>query len=703
MPAAVCPECRKSIPASAPAGQCPECLLKRGLERPGLASAAFAVTTPQGSRQIPLTTDFVARHFPQMEIIEVLGHGGMGTVFKANQTKLDRLVAVKIIRPETASDPAFAERFMREAKTLARLNHPSIVGVHDFGEIDLAAASANFDEPVRGTLFYFIMEYVDGANLRQLMQSGQISPELALGIVQQVCDALQYAHEEGVVHRDIKPENIMLDTKGRVKIADFGLAKLAYGSGNDWTLTGTHQVMGTPRYMAPEQMAGSRDVDHRADIYSLAVVFYEMLTGTIPMGHFAPPSKKAAVDVRFDEVILQAMATEPDLRFQSVRDLRAGLDQIASGVVGEPNPSMAAMPGFSTIIDRGVAGAWRMMSGREPAVATRKPFAPVLLVTVLAVIGGGNLLPLFGIIARGLGTGDLTRPIQEAFLSTKPEHAPLFMVSIVLFGFCGAFLHFVPKSIRATGWSFGGLLLLSSLVIVSLTLAVNTIPSMILPVYAISIVSAVAIVVVSLVGLQRALFSGAGHSRAVPRTDSVVITREQLDQGVLPDICMICGQPTTNRQTHSIPYQPKWAEAASLGGYTLGGIPGVIIHMMTSHKVHIPCPICEQHTGDRHARNVYASIGWVLIPVLGGLGTFMGYLRWGGSDFVAGLAIPMGFVGLFAYILPIIYMSWNVVHCEQNSDGKSKEGQICIRRVCSAFASEVRRRQSNWNKTAQKV
>jgi hypothetical protein len=235
-------------------------------------------------------------------------------------------------------------------------------------------------------------------------------------------------------------------------------------------------------------------------------------------------------------------------------------------------------------------------------------------------------------------------------------------------------------------------------------LATNVIPSTLLPVYAISIVSAVAIVVVSLLGLQRTLFPGEGHPRSVVRTDSVVITREQMDQGILPDICMVCGQPTPNRQTYSIQYQPKWAEAASLGGYTLGGIPGVIIHLLTSHKVHIPCPICEQHTAERHGRNVYASIGWVLIPVFAGLGAFMGYLRWGKSgDNIAALAIPMGFVGVFAYILPIIYMSWNVVHCEQNSDGNSSAGQICIRRVCSAFASEVRRRQSNWGKTAKKV
>ena len=136
----------------------------------------------------------------------------MGAVYQARQLKLDRLVAIKILPPEWGRDPAFAERFAREARALARLNHPQIVGVHDFGEA--------------GGLYYLIMEFVDGVNLRQLLRAGQLQPRQALAIVPQVCDALQYAHEEGIVHRDIKPENILLDKRGRVKIADFGLAKL---------------------------------------------------------------------------------------------------------------------------------------------------------------------------------------------------------------------------------------------------------------------------------------------------------------------------------------------------------------------------------------------------------------------------------------------------------------------------------------------
>src|SRR6187431_1119001 len=126
------------------------------------------------------------------------------------------------------------------------------------------------------------MEYVDGSNLRQLMRAAELTPEQALAIVPQVCDALQFAHDEGIVHRDIKPENILLDRRGRVKIADFGLAKLLGQAATDFTLTGTRQAMGTLHYMAPEQVVGARAVDHRADIYSLGVTFYEMLTGELP-------------------------------------------------------------------------------------------------------------------------------------------------------------------------------------------------------------------------------------------------------------------------------------------------------------------------------------------------------------------------------------------------------------------------------------
>jgi predicted Ser/Thr protein kinase len=272
----------------------------------------------------------LTRHFPQLEILELIGQGGMGAVYKARQIKLDRLVALKVLPPEWGKDPAFAERFAREARTLAKLNHPHIVAVHDFGE--------------SGGLYYLVMEYVDGLNLRETLQAGQFRPEQALAAVPQICDALQYAHEEGVVHRDIKPENILLDRRGRVKIADFGLAKLLNRPRAEFTLTGSRQVMGTVDYMAPEQRSRPLEIDHRADIYSLGVVFYEMLTGELPLGRFAPPSQKAAVDVRLDEVVLRALETEPGRRYQSVSDVKRDVESVVGGAapVGAPMVPVAA-------------------------------------------------------------------------------------------------------------------------------------------------------------------------------------------------------------------------------------------------------------------------------------------------------------------------------------------------------------------------
>src|SRR5262249_52169930 len=151
----------------------------------------------------------------------------------------------------------------------------------------------------------------------------RLSPREALQIIPQICDALQYAHDEGVVHRDIKPENVLVDRKGRVKIADFGLAKMLDLDPESTRLTAEGQVMGTPHYMAPEQVRHPLSVDHRADIYSLGVVLYEMLTGDLPLGNFSPPSRKVRVDVRFDEVVLRALENDPARRYQRASDVKA--------------------------------------------------------------------------------------------------------------------------------------------------------------------------------------------------------------------------------------------------------------------------------------------------------------------------------------------------------------------------------------------
>ena len=310
-----CPKCGSDVPDNAPAGICPKCLLQAGLAGNHAASNRALERTTASSHFVPPSPEELAEKFPQLEILELLGRGGMGAVYKARQTRLDRLVAVKILPPEVGSDPAFAQRFEREAKALAKLSHQNIVSVFDFGQTD--------------GQFYFVMEYVDGVNLRDLMESGMPPSDDSLNIVQQVCDALQFAHREGVVHRDVKPENILVDKRGQVKIADFGLAKLLDCPSEDFSLTGTRQVMGTPRYMAPEQIEGTKNVDHRADIFSLGVIFYELLTGELPLGRFDPPSKKRGLDARLDEVVLRALEKEPERRYQQASEVNVDIDSIS--------------------------------------------------------------------------------------------------------------------------------------------------------------------------------------------------------------------------------------------------------------------------------------------------------------------------------------------------------------------------------------
>jgi len=304
-----CPKCGGPIPAEALQGICPKCAL-----------VAVATPTeagqPAGEHPPPPPLEAVAAAFPQLEILELIGAGGMGAVFKARQPKLDRLVALKLLSRPLAGDGAFAERFHREARVLARLNHPGIVSVHDYGEA--------------GGFFYLLMEFVDGVNLRQVMRAGRFTPAQALTLVPKVCEALQFAHDEGILHRDIKPENILLDTRGRVKIADFGIAKLIGDKTPGATLTGSGLALGTPHYMAPEQMEHPQDVDQRADIYSLGVVFYEMLTGELPIGSFAPPSAKTPVDPRVDEVVIRALARERERRQRNVTEVKQQVEAITS-------------------------------------------------------------------------------------------------------------------------------------------------------------------------------------------------------------------------------------------------------------------------------------------------------------------------------------------------------------------------------------
>jgi len=374
-----CPQCGVTLPVGSPEGLCPACLLRRGLETntigPTVEATAAHGSTPHTARWTPPTIDQLAARFSELDIIQLIGRGGMGAVYKAREKALDRMVALKILPPEIGQDPAFAERFAREAQAMARLSHPNIVTIYSFGQRGSTSPTAS------DGLYYFIMEYVDGLSLRGLLDAGQaggehsrtIEPKEALAIVPQICDALQYAHDRGIVHRDIKPENILLNRDGQVKIADFGLAKLvglppadasfpsssgsADETGNQGVpgslrpgapaedvTRGGEKIMGTPQYMAPEQLDRPAEVDHRADIYSLGVVFYQMLTGELPKGgfdkRFEPPSHKVQLDVRLDEVVLRALEREPARRYQQVSQVRTEVETI----VQTPGQTESAPP-----------------------------------------------------------------------------------------------------------------------------------------------------------------------------------------------------------------------------------------------------------------------------------------------------------------------------------------------------------------------
>ena len=434
----LCPSCGKPLPSNALKGLCPECLMK----------GAFPTGTDADAREkpprfVPPKPEELARYFPQLEILEFIGQGGMGAVYKVRQKELDRIVALKILPPGIGGDPAFAGRFAREAKALAKLNHPGIVTLYEFGNVGQASrlsyervsasGSAAAPPPAGGTpalLYYFLMEFVDGVTLRQLLNAGRVSPREALAIVPQICDALQFAHDQGIVHRDIKPENILLDRRGRVKVADFGLAKIvgtergcpsrssnesknateklessstsgsaAAGTAALQSLTGEH-VMGTPNYMAPEQIEHPADVDNRADIYALGVVFYQMLTGELPGKPIVPPSQsggKVQIDVRLDEVVLRALERKPELRYQQVSEVKTCVETIVnSGSAGVPPvyPSSSRREEAQTESERRKAENVKLGENLVTSAATNQEprFSRMAIVVVVLVAIIGSIL-----------------------------------------------------------------------------------------------------------------------------------------------------------------------------------------------------------------------------------------------------------------------------------------------------------------------
>ena len=319
---AKCLKCGAEVAAhDAPGGLCPKCLL--------LGSATMDGLPP---------IDELRQSLDRYEALELIGRGGMGAVYKARHKELDRWVAIKVLIVDDTEGSLFAERFRREAQVMAKLDHPNIIKVHDFGTTD-------------GGHYFIAMDFIEGADLHKLIRDQKIDTRQALGIVAEICDALQYAHDQGYVHRDIKPANILIDEKGKVKVGDFGLARILEGVDPEATLTMTGAAMGTPNYIAPEQISQAGRVDRRADIFSLGVMFYEMLTGEVPRGRFLPPSEKAKVDSRLDDVVLRAMDSEPERRYQEASEVRSDVDAIVSGKAGKSaKPSRKSRSTLMTVL-----------------------------------------------------------------------------------------------------------------------------------------------------------------------------------------------------------------------------------------------------------------------------------------------------------------------------------------------------------------
>jgi serine/threonine-protein kinase len=272
----------------------------------------------------PATRVFANRY----ELGDEIGHGGMADVYLAHDRLLDRDVAVKVLAPPFASDPTNVERFRREARAAAGLNHPHIVGVYDWGEEDDTS--------------FIVMEYVPGQTLREILQAyGRLSPMDAAGITAEIADALSFAHAHGVVHRDIKPGNVLISPQGQVKVTDFGIARAETSE----PLTKTGAVLGTATYFSPEQAQGFT-LDGRSDVYALGVVLYEMLTGVAPFVASSPvsvaykhvretpaPPSALVPDLpgAMDRIVLTALAKDVDERYQSAQDLRADLLRFERG------------------------------------------------------------------------------------------------------------------------------------------------------------------------------------------------------------------------------------------------------------------------------------------------------------------------------------------------------------------------------------
>jgi serine/threonine-protein kinase len=339
------------------------------------------------------------------EVGRLLGYGGMAEVHLGRDTRLNRSVAIKILRSDLARDPSFQTRFRREAHSAGSLNHPNIVAVYDTGE----------DHGPDGTTPYIVMEYVDGRTLRDVLSTeGHLDPRRAMQVVAEVCSALDFSHRNGIIHRDIKPGNVMITKAGAIKVMDFGIARaVADGAA---TVTQTASVVGTAQYLSPEQARGEA-VDARSDVYSTGCLLYELLTGQPPFqgdspvavayqhvreSPAVPSSVVPSIPRAVDSIVMKALAKNPLNRYQTAAEMRADLQHALANqpVKAEPVLSdeertqlLARTPASPRPPD--VSGPIRMADGGDDRPSRRGAIAlAAVVVLLLAIIGGSAYLLL---------------------------------------------------------------------------------------------------------------------------------------------------------------------------------------------------------------------------------------------------------------------------------------------------------------------
>ena len=403
----ICATCETTLPSDAPAGVCPKCLLKAGLDESNAESKNAATLSsdptadavgPGGSCDVTIDslapetqstpeTGSMIRYFGEYELLEEIARGGMGVVYRARQTRLNRVVALKMILAGQLASDADVRRFQTEAEAAAKLDHPGIVPIFEVGEHD-------------GHHFYS-MALVEGESLEDRLTRGPLAPRDAAELIRSMAAAVQHAHEKGVIHRDLKPANVLIDRDGQPRVTDFGLARQA---ATESGLTATGQVLGTPGYMSPEQASGSSDrIAEATDVYALGAVLYAAVTGRPPFSADTaietlkqvvdsdpalPSAINKKVDVDLQTIVQKCLEKRPEDRYASATELAAELQRYLTGVPiharpvsslqrlyrwGRRRPLVPALIASVCVAVLAIAGLVRQMSSGSPADATLTP------------------------------------------------------------------------------------------------------------------------------------------------------------------------------------------------------------------------------------------------------------------------------------------------------------------------------------------